>query len=50
MGPKGLRPDFVLMHPQRGILVLEVKRRKVETIESITPEHARSATRLKSMQ
>jgi hypothetical protein len=41
VGPKGLRPDFVLMHPQRGILVLEVKDWKVETIESMTVEHAR---------
>lgn len=41
VGPKGLRPDFVLMHPQRGILVLEVKDWKVETIESMTAEHAR---------
>ncbi|UWF50122.1 NERD domain-containing protein/DEAD/DEAH box helicase [Pseudomonas sp. N3-W] len=41
VGPKGLRPDFVVMHPQRGILVLEVKDWKVETIASMTAEHAR---------
>ncbi|WP_122301428.1 NERD domain-containing protein/DEAD/DEAH box helicase [Pseudomonas syringae] len=41
VGPKGLRPDFVLMHPQRGLLVLEVKDWKIETIESMTVEHAR---------
>ncbi|MNJ26232.1 DNA helicase II [compost metagenome] len=41
IGPKALRPDFVLMHPQRGMLVLEVKDWKVEAIESISVEQAR---------
>lgn len=41
VGPRALRPDFMLVHPQRGILVLEVKDWKVETIESMTVEQAR---------
>ena len=28
-GPKALQPDFVIMHPMRGLLVLEVKGRGV---------------------
>ena len=26
MGPRNTHPDFCIMHPRRGILVLEVKR------------------------
>ncbi len=25
IGPKGIQPDFIVLHPQRGILILEVK-------------------------
>ena len=32
VGPKHLHPDFVVMHPRRGILVLEVKDFKLSTI------------------
>lgn len=32
VGPKALQPDFVILHPQRGVLVLEVKDWKLETI------------------
>lgn len=32
VGPKQLQPDFVIVHPQRGFLVLEVKDWKLETI------------------
>lgn len=32
VGPKGLRPDFIILHPGRGILVLEVKDWKLPTI------------------
>lgn len=31
VGPKRLQPDFVIVHPQRGYLVLEVKDWKLET-------------------
>ena len=33
VGPKHLHPDFVVMHPRRGILVLEVKDFKLGTIQ-----------------
>ena len=32
MGPKNAHPDFCVMHPRRGILVLEVKDWKLSTI------------------
>ena len=32
VGPRQLHPDFVILHPRRGILVLEVKDWKAETI------------------
>ena len=32
VGPKQLHPDFVVVHPQRGFLVLEVKDWKLDTI------------------
>lgn len=35
VGPKALQPDFVLMHPQRGVLVLEVKDWKLDSIRSM---------------
>ena len=33
MGPKNAHPDFCVMHPRRGILILEVKDWKKETIQ-----------------
>ncbi|MBW7901114.1 MAG: NERD domain-containing protein [Rhodocyclaceae bacterium] len=35
IGPKQLRPDFVVLHPGRGILVLEVKDWKLDTLRNI---------------
>ncbi|MGK7913689.1 MAG: 3'-5' exonuclease [Synechococcus sp.] len=35
-----LTPDFVLLHPQRGLLVLEVKDWKLNRIDRITPQSA----------
>ena len=32
MGPRNAHPDFCVMHPRRGILVLEVKDWKLSTI------------------
>lgn len=32
LGPRQLRPDFVIVHPRRGLLVLEVKDWKEDTI------------------
>ncbi len=37
VGPKARYPDFVVLHPKRGILVLEVKDWKLATIQSMTP-------------
>jgi hypothetical protein len=36
IGPKQRRPDFVVLHPGRGILVLEVKDWKLSTIRAMT--------------
>ncbi len=36
VGPKARYPDFVVLHPRRGILVLEVKDWKLATLESVT--------------
>lgn len=33
VGPKQSHPDFVLIHPRRGILILETKDWKLETIK-----------------
>lgn len=38
IGPKQFRPDFVVLHPGRGILVLEVKDWKLSTIRQIDPQ------------
>jgi len=34
MGPRGRHPDFVIVHPARGLLVLEVKDWRLDTIAS----------------
>ena len=36
VGPTNAHPDFVILHPRRGLLVLEVKDWKPETIQSIS--------------
>jgi hypothetical protein len=40
VGPKQRRPDFIVLHPGRGILVLEVKDWKPNTIQKMTPHDA----------
>jgi hypothetical protein len=40
IGHKRLHPDFIILHPQRGVIILEVKDWKLETIQSINPESA----------
>src|SRR4051812_44372098 len=32
VGPLSRHPDFILLHPQRGLLILEIKDWKLETI------------------
>jgi Nuclease-related domain len=34
MGPRGRHPDFVIVHPAKGLLVLEVKDWRMDTIAS----------------
>lgn len=38
VGFKCLHPDFILLHPSRGLFVLEVKDWKLETIASVNPD------------
>ena len=38
IGPKQTRPDFVVVHPRRGALILETKDWHLETIRSATRE------------
>ncbi|MBI5626030.1 MAG: NERD domain-containing protein [Nitrosomonadales bacterium] len=38
VGPTNAHPDFVILHPRRGILILEVKDWKLEQIQSISKE------------
>jgi DNA helicase IV len=35
IGPKRLHPDFIIMHPRRGIIILEVKDWKLSTIRTM---------------
>ncbi|MEK8086578.1 3'-5' exonuclease [Aquabacterium sp. A3] len=39
VGPKQSHPDFVVLHPRRGLLILEVKDWKLSTIQSATPQY-----------
>lgn len=36
LGPARLHPDFIVLHPNRGLLILEVKDWRLSTIQSIT--------------
>ncbi|MBD2114925.1 MULTISPECIES: DEAD/DEAH box helicase [Cyanophyceae] len=38
VGPKALHPDFILLHPSRGLFVLEVKDWKLDTIKAANPD------------
>ena len=40
IGERSLHPDFIVFHPQRGLLVLEVKDWKLDTIQSIDRQSA----------
>lgn len=40
IGRRYQHPDFVVLHPRRGVLVLEVKDWKLDTIQSITRDRA----------
>lgn len=38
IGAQHLHPDFIVLHPQRGLFVLEVKDWRLDTIQSVTPD------------
>ncbi|MDA8430656.1 MAG: NERD domain-containing protein [Geobacteraceae bacterium] len=40
IGPARLHPDFIIMHPQRGVLILEVKDWRLSTIQTINTHEA----------
>ena len=40
VGPSNCHPDFIVLHPRRGLLILEVKDWKPDTIQSITKADA----------
>lgn len=44
VGPFGKHPDFVVLHPQRGIVVLEVKDWHRDTVISATSKHVELLT------
>jgi len=50
IGPKQTHPDFVLLHPRRGLLILETKDWKLETIQRATRQmweiHAHGQTKV----
>ena len=37
IGRRNQYPDFIILHPRRGVLVIEVKDWRIDTIQSITP-------------
>ncbi|RRD58826.1 DNA helicase II [Comamonadaceae bacterium OH2545_COT-014] len=39
VGPKQSHPDFVVLHPRRGVLILETKDWRLETIQKATREY-----------
>jgi hypothetical protein len=38
ISPKRLHPDFIIMHPQRGIIILEVKDWRLSTIQAMNQD------------
>lgn len=42
LGPRNVHPDFVVFNPRRGLLVLEVKDWKLDTIRDIDRQSARN--------
>ena len=44
IGSKRLHPDFIILHPSRGIFVLEIKDWKLDTIQFVDPRSFEIAT------
>lgn len=42
LGPRNVHPDFVVFNPRRGLLVLEVKDWKLDTIRDIDRQSAKN--------
>lgn len=40
VGNKALHPDYIIFHPNRGLLILEVKDWKVDTLIGLDKEQA----------
>jgi hypothetical protein len=40
IGERSQHPDFIVFHPQRGLLVLEIKDWKIDTIQQIDKQYA----------
>jgi len=40
VGTSGFHPDFIVLHPRRGVLVLEVKDWRLDTIRTIDKTRA----------
>ena len=40
IGPARLHPDFIILHPRRGIIILEVKDWRCDSIQRIDPHEA----------
>ena len=39
VGPKQTHPDFVVLHPRRGVLILETKDWRLDTIRKATRQY-----------
>ncbi len=50
VGPASVHPDFIVLHPRRGLIVLEVKDWKLDTLRVITPSRATLFTDLGEKQ
>jgi Nuclease-related domain len=48
MGPRGRHPDFVIVHPAKGLLVLEAKDWRLDTIESANKSEVELMTNMGS--
>jgi hypothetical protein len=50
MGPRGRHPDFVIVHPAKGLLVLEVKDWRLDTIASANKSEVELMTNMGSVR
>lgn len=50
IGNKRLHPDFIVLHPNRGLIVLEVKDWKLDTIRNVSPDRVTILTKGREKQ